>query len=237
MKVKDFVDKLKHIAKLPTVYLYGGIGSWLTEQVVEDKIHQYPDLNGYDRSHTLYNKIGKCFGFDCVCLIKSILWGWNGQKTALYGGAVYKSNGIPDIDADTMIDVCRNVSSDFRNIKVGSAVWMPGHIGVFVGNGKVVECTPSWDDGVQVTDCYNVLGNTGKPGRYWEAHGLLPYVDYSIPTPVQKPKPKEQTVSPWAKKEWDWCVKNEIIDGSNPKTPATREQVAVMMYRLYHNKI
>ena len=27
------------------------------------------------------------FGFDCVCLIKGILWGWDGDKNATYGGA------------------------------------------------------------------------------------------------------------------------------------------------------
>lgn len=39
------------------------------------------------------------FGFDCVCLIKGVLWGWHGDKNAVYGGATYTSNGVPDIGA------------------------------------------------------------------------------------------------------------------------------------------
>ena len=29
------------------------------------------------------------FGFDCVCLIKGILWGWNGNLNHVYGGATF----------------------------------------------------------------------------------------------------------------------------------------------------
>lgn len=34
----------------------------------------------------------------------------------------------------------------------GDLVWMPGHIGIYVGNGKVVESTPRWNNGIQLTD-------------------------------------------------------------------------------------
>ena len=41
--------------------------------------------------------IGKhYFGFDCVCLIKSLLWGWNGNEKLPHGGAVYESRGLYD---------------------------------------------------------------------------------------------------------------------------------------------
>ncbi len=118
------------------------------------------------------------FGFDCVCLIKGLLWGWDGSKNKTYGGAVYASNEVPDIDANQMIRVCRDVSTDFSCIQTGEAVWMQDHIGVYVGGGLAVECTPRWEDGVQVTAVWNIGEKKGYNGRMWVKHGKLPYVTY-----------------------------------------------------------
>lgn len=41
----------------------------------------------------------------------------------------------------------------------------------------------------------------------------------------------KQEVSSWAKEAWDWAIKEKITDGTNPKGPITREQVATMIYR------
>ena len=35
---------------------------------------------------------------------------------------------------------------------------------------------------------------------------------------------------------WDWGIENRITDGTNPGNPATREQMMVMLYRLYINQ-
>lgn len=120
------------------------------------------------------------FGFDCVCLIKGLLWGWSADKAMEYGGAGYQVNGVPDIDSGSMIAACRELSTDFSKIAVGEAVWMPGHIGIYVGDGLAVEATPIWADGVQVTAC-----NCDKEGfhrRNWIKHGKLPYVRYEEDT-------------------------------------------------------
>ena len=120
------------------------------------------------------------FGFDCVCLIKGILWGWHGDKNAVYGGATYASNGVPDIGADSMIKVCKNVTTDFSKIEVGEAVWVEGHIGVYVGDGLAVECTPRWDNKVQITACNRSI--SGYNRRNWTKHGKLPYIKYESST-------------------------------------------------------
>lgn len=117
------------------------------------------------------------FGFDCVCLIKGLLWGWNGDTSKTYGGAGYACNGVPDIGADSMIKVCKEVSPDFSKIEVGEAVWMEGHIGIYVGNGLAVECTPKWDNNVQITACN--CSKSGYNRRNWTKHGKLPYVSYT----------------------------------------------------------
>ena len=129
------------------------------------------------------NKIkGKGFLFDCVGLIKGILWGWSGDLTKSYGGAGYACSGVPDCGADAMIAKCSGVSTDFSNIVPGEAVWMTGHIGIYVGGGVVVESTPRWNWGVQESTCLNVAGKQlpGTVGsRTWTKHGKLPWVDYS----------------------------------------------------------
>ena len=119
------------------------------------------------------------FGFDCVCLIKGLLWGWCGKKTSVYGGATYASNGVPDIGANAMIKVCSDVSTDFSNIQVGEAVWMTDHIGIYVGDGLAVETTSRWADGVQITAVHNIGTKSGYNGRKWTKHGKLPYVTYA----------------------------------------------------------
>ena len=125
----------------------------------------------------------KGFLFDCVGLIKGILWGWKGDMSRAYGGAGYACSGVPDYDAKKMIDCCREVSTDFSTIVPGEAVWMDGHIGVYVGGGVVVEATPKWQGGVQRSALSNTAGAQKLPGtagsRRWTKHGKLPWVDYT----------------------------------------------------------
>lgn len=73
-----------------------------------------------------------------------------------YGGAVYCSNGVPDVNADQMMNYCSNISNGFSNMKIDELVHMPGHIGIYIGDGLVVECTPIWKAGVQITAIGNI---------------------------------------------------------------------------------
>jgi hypothetical protein len=119
------------------------------------------------------------FGFDCVNLIKAILWGWSGDAKKSHGGAAYCSNGVPDTNADGMINLCSDVSTtNWADMKPGEAVWMPGHIGVYIGNGLAVECTPAWKNCVQITAVGNIGAKAGYPTRTWKKHGKMPYVEY-----------------------------------------------------------
>ena len=181
MTSKEFIKKLCDVAdNQKTLYVMGCFGAPLNEENAK----RYKNAQSYNRTNGRDKKIDNAvntdpptFGFDCVCLIKGILWGFCADKNAVYGGASYKSNGVDDIGEETMINLCPNVSTDFSDIVPGEAVWMKGHIGVYIGDGKVVECTPIWKDGVQ----YSNLGNLGyKTGNYriWEKHGKLPYIEY-----------------------------------------------------------
>lgn len=196
MTSQEFVDKLVDIAtNYKTLYVYGCFGAPLNKK----NKARYKNNNDYNRDATRQAMIDKAstdtFGFDCVCLIKGVLWGWNGNKNKTYGGATYLSNCVPDIGADSMMNrYCAESSTDFTTIKVGEAVWMQGHIGVYIGNGKVVECTPKWDNCVQITN----LGNTGKHEghwRNWKKHGFLPWVDYTEKVVVPELPKEEEKVT------------------------------------------
>ena len=143
---------------------------------------RYSTNDDFNRSRArLINELtSNVFGFDCVCLIKGILWGWNGDISKGYGGAVYKANGVPDTNANGMIKMCSDVSTNFQGIIKGEAVWLDGHIGVYVGDGLVVECTPKWDNKVQITALENLGKKSGYYSRRWEKHGKLPWIDYSV---------------------------------------------------------
>lgn len=165
----QFVSELKSIANnKKTLYVMGCFGAPMT---AANKI-RYTNNHEYNRktarSAMIKSASSDTFGFDCVGLIKGVLWGYNGDVNKTYGGADYASSGVPDINADTMITRCKDVSTDFSNITIGEAVWIPGHIGVYIGDGKVVECSPQWRNGVQITS-----------KRKWQKHGKLPYISYS----------------------------------------------------------
>lgn len=161
-----------------TLYIKGCFGAPLNDT----NKARYTGNNAYNRQEKRSTKIreasSETFGFDCVCLVKALLWGWNGDITETYGGAEYKSNGVPDISADTMIKKCSDVSDDFSVIQLGELLWMKGHCGIYIGNGFAVESTPKWQDGVQITAVHNIGKRVNCNGRSWKKHGKLPYVSY-----------------------------------------------------------
>lgn len=162
-----------------TIYMKGVFGAVITESLIKEKIRQYPDWYTAERQKKFRSLIGKgYFGFDCICLLKALLWNWAGNLKKEYGGATYKANGVPDIGTEAMIAVCKDVSTDFADIAVGELLWMQGHVGIYIGNGLAVEATPSWKDGVQITAVHNISKKTGYNGRKWTKHGKLPYVSY-----------------------------------------------------------
>lgn len=172
MKLQDFLNTLERVYEGPSKYQTGGWGKW----------------------------DGSKWGWDCVCMIKGILWGWTGDTSQPKGGgAVYASNGVPDIGTEQMINVCNNVSTDFSTLNVGELVWLQGHVGVCIKAptadelGTIVEATVGWNTNKVIKSQISVKGErtyNGKGGSTpWKKHGYLPYVDYTQPTPEPVPEP------------------------------------------------
>ena len=178
MTGNKLAEKCKEIAtKYKTLYVLGCFGAPLNSTNKARYTSNYSYNAQASRKAMIMAASSDTFGFDCVCLIKGILWGWCGDVNASYGGAKYASNGVPDIGADSMINMCSDVSRDFSKIEVGEAVWMSGHIGVYIGNGLAVECSPKWENKVQITACN--CTKSGYNRRDWMKHGKLPWIDYN----------------------------------------------------------
>ena len=170
MTNKEFVNKLLNIVNnYKTIYAYGTWGQVLNNTIITNKTKQYSWWYTAAKQKELKNLVGKgYFVFDCVGLIKGVLWGWNGSNTT-NGGAKYASNGVPDTSANGMINLCKDISTNFSNIQMGEAVWLDGHIDIYWENGQVIECSPAFKNKVQITQLSQ---------RKWLKHGKLPFITY-----------------------------------------------------------
>lgn len=157
---KEFIERLKYMESQPSIYYSVSGGAW-----------------------SKWN--GNSWNLDCVVSIKSILWGWNADKNASHGGAIYGSNGVADFTPDGGLDHCSEVSTDFSNLKPGEYLCMKGsgysHAGIFLGNGKVFDVTTAWGvNGATISEI-DKYGNRYKNGvkcLNWTYHGMLDYIDY-----------------------------------------------------------
>jgi len=183
MKASELIAKAKDIAaNYKTLYVMGCFGAPLTGSNVDRycKNHQYNKQAARTAMiKANANKNPPVFGFDCVNLIKGIVWGWCGDASKTYGGAKYNSNGCPDYSANGMIKICTGVTTNFSNIIPGEALWMEGHIGIYIGDGLGIECTPAWKNKVQITAVGNIGKKSGYSTRTWTKYGKLPFIDYS----------------------------------------------------------
>lgn len=192
MKASELVAKLLDIANnYKTLYVMGCFGAPMTTANKKYYCNNHEYNKKASRTNMIMSADKDTFGFDCNNLIKAILWGWNGDESKSRGGAKYKSNGVPDINADSMIKVCGDVSTDFSTIRVGEAVWCKGHIGVYIGDGLAVECTPAWKNKVQITAVKNIGTKSGYNARTWTKHGYLPWIEYDVTEKPKKPAAKK----------------------------------------------
>lgn len=136
----------------------------------------------YEQRPTLYKlgtymnrKSGKYILCDCSGLIKGILWGYPDKGK-------YASNGVTDSNANNIITThCTGVTSDMSKLRKGMVVWLSGHIGIYCGDGVVVESSPRWENGIQRTypkGC-PVANKHNLNQRTWSKCGYLKWVDYS----------------------------------------------------------
>lgn len=181
---KEFHDLLIHIAtELPSKYN-----------------NKFPYNLGYQH--------GSYYSWDCWNLPKSIIWGWHENSRVGYFQPQNPATGLGDWGGSKILSCCSEVSSDFSKIPVGAFLLSPkgDHAGIYVGDRiinsrcyNVVECTPLWEGGVQLT----YVSNTGGRYRYkdgakattgWGQHGKLPWINYAVEPQPPKPEPQDEDV-------------------------------------------
>lgn len=144
-------------------YVYGTYGSVLDETLLASKISQYPDEVGGYEDFIRQNWLGGRTA-DCVGLIKG--YGWYNTETAR---TQIGANGMPDIGADTMYEnAAEKGTIDTIPEIPGLAVWHEGHIGIYIGNGEVIEAM-----GTQ----YGVV-KTQLTNSRWTHWLKIPYITY-----------------------------------------------------------
>lgn len=185
MTNSKFVEMAKLAVSVPTLYVNGCFGAPMTDYNKKRYMNNTAFNKAPNRQKLIAAATPDTFGFDCINLIKGILYGWKADENAIYGGAEYKAHGVPDFPVDGnaktkgLLDYCTDVSTDFSKILPGEVLHIPGHAGIYLGAGLCAECTYRWKDGVQITAVEN-MGNNAMVtnSRTWNEHGRLVWIDY-----------------------------------------------------------
>lgn len=114
-------------------YWWGTFGQIATNQLLDAKRKQYPS---YYKANDFESQIGERV-HDCIGLIKGYMW-----SDTPTSKPAYKSNGFPDVSADTLYNMCERKGISMNTLPyevAGVAVFMKGHVGIYIGNGEVIE--------------------------------------------------------------------------------------------------
>lgn len=144
-------------------YVWGSHGNVLTNATLSWMLDLYPEgVGNYEdfiRAHWLGRRTA-----DCIGLIKG--YGWLDAETL---EIKYGTNGMPDIGANQMYyNAVESGTIDTMPDIPGIAVWHRGHIGIYIGNGEVIEAMGT-KYGVVKTQIY---------GRGWTHWLKVPYINY-----------------------------------------------------------
>ena len=159
----DLVTYAIHAWESGWGYVWGTYGCVLTDSLFAYKLEQYPDGVGNYEDFIRANWLGGRTT-DCVGLIKG--YGWLNPETLSID---YAANGMPDIGANQMY-YSASVSGTIDTMPdtPGLAVWHDGHIGVYIGDGYVIEAMGTK---------YGVV-KTELAGRGWTHWLEIEYINY-----------------------------------------------------------
>ena len=144
-------------------YVWGTYGNVLTQSLFDYKLQQYPDGVGKYADFIRNNWLNRRTA-DCVGLIKG--YGWLDTQSL---EIKYGTNGMPDYGANQMYQsATESGTMDAMPDIVGLAVWKQGHIGVYIGNGYVIEAMGTK---------YGVV-KTELSKRSWSGWCKIPYIEY-----------------------------------------------------------
>lgn len=190
---KEYIKRARLAEEQRTCYVTGCFGAPLNYPGALDRwIAEWP--NNQKHEEFIREQAAKAkadgvpiYGFDCVNLLKAILWGWNADPDAEYGGTKYQSNGVPDCTVYELFNKhCTERTFEFSNLAPGEMLYYGdgSHCGLYIGSGFAIEATGSWDRKVVISFVENLRnrypeGMACEKRRKWQAHGKLEYLDYT----------------------------------------------------------
>lgn len=171
----DLVEWAKNAQSHGWGYVWGTYGSVLTRSLYKSKAAEYPDEVGnyaeFIESHWIGGRTA-----DCVGLIKGYGWLNSESRTIEYG-----TNGMPDIDADSMYQYAEEKGTIDTIPEIpGLAVWHEGHIGIYIGGGQVIHAS-----GTEIGVVQTPIGGSG-----WTHWLKIPYISYLEDNISQAPDEK-----------------------------------------------
>lgn len=183
-------------------YWYGTCVYNCTLDRYNNKAKQYPSHYTSGRTAKYKSHIAaKEVCADCVGMIKGYMWtnGGEGVFEAIGTGKnitnKYQSNNCPDKSANGMFSYAKEQGMDWGTIKTipeipGIAVRFDGHVGIYIGNGYVIE-----EKGFNY-GCQKTLLKDGK----WTHWYKLPFISYEETQNKNEPEEKNQLGSRLLKK-------------------------------------
>ena len=200
MTAQELIKVLRKADELPSVYATGCFGWPLNYgDNLERIISEWPNNQKPKHEAVIRERAAEaadagteCYGWDCINLVKACLWQWAGDPTKEYGGAVYLSNGVPDVTVyDFYYQCCHEWSTDWSELVPGEFLYYGNgsHCGVYIGDGLAIEATGSWDRSCTTSVVKNVAdqfpdADAGGRTRTWQAHAKIDYIDYTEDKPM-----------------------------------------------------
>ena len=115
-------------------YVWGTCGNVLTDSLLADKLAQYPDHVKQYEDYIRENWVGHRTA-DCVGLIKAYAWFDPTRNAIRYAGGT-----MPDISTEQLFAAATEKGSVKSIPEIpGLIVYAPGHVGVYIGDGYVIE--------------------------------------------------------------------------------------------------
>ena len=149
-------------------YVYGTYGQMITQTIIDGKARQYPgNFNSVlSDGRTIYQTAQKWIGHraaDCVGLMKAYLW-WQGDAWGPAYNSAHDRSANGTFEAATVKGPVNTIPDTH-----GICLWRDGHVGVYIGNGWVIESRGT---------AYGVV-MTRLSDRGWTHWFQYPYVSYS----------------------------------------------------------
>ena len=170
-------------AQLGRPYWYGTFGNTATNDLLAMKKGQYPAHYQQARMQKYKSQLGERV-HDCVGLIKGYLWSCSPDSKPVY-------NSSQDVSANGMLLKCKERGRIYTLPEIpGILVFMPGHVGIYIGGGRVIEARGfNYGVGLNIRRHQGILQNAirMKPQSLMHSNQSAK----TVPMPPEKQLPRQ----------------------------------------------